>query len=53
MMTMMTTLQAYVSLKHEGDKVVAFERADCLFVFNWHTSKSFADYKIGVEAAGK
>ena len=28
--------QAYVSLKHNGDKVVVFERANLLFVFNFH-----------------
>ncbi|VDN55530.1 unnamed protein product [Dracunculus medinensis] len=43
---------AYVSWKHEGDKVIAFERAGLLFVFNFHTHKSFADYKIGVNIAG-
>jgi hypothetical protein len=37
---------AYVSWKHEGDKVVVFERAGLLFVFNFHTSKSFSDYKV-------
>jgi 1,4-alpha-glucan branching enzyme len=26
--------QAYVSLKHEGDKVIVFERAGLLFIFN-------------------
>lgn len=26
--------QAYVSLKHEGDKVLVFERAGLLFIFN-------------------
>jgi len=44
---------AYVSWKHEGDKVVAFERAGVIFVFNFHATKSFADYKIGVEVPGK
>ncbi|ABN65252.2 alpha-1,4-glucan branching enzyme [Scheffersomyces stipitis CBS 6054] len=44
--------QAYVSLKHEGDKVLVFERNGLLFVFNFHHSQSFPDYKIGVETAG-
>jgi len=43
----------YVSLKHEGDKVIAFERGGCVFVFNFHATKSFTDYKIGVEKPGK
>jgi 1,4-alpha-glucan branching enzyme len=43
----------YVSLKNQDDKVVVFERAHCLFVFNFHPTKSYADYKIGVEQPGK
>ncbi|KAL4894738.1 glycoside hydrolase superfamily [Aspergillus ambiguus] len=43
---------AYVSLKHEGDKVVAFERAGLLFVFNFHPVESFTDYRLGVDVAG-
>ncbi|VEN41506.1 unnamed protein product [Callosobruchus maculatus] len=42
----------YVSMKHEGDKIIAFERAGVLFVFNFHPTKSFTDYRIGVEEAG-
>ncbi|KAI9785487.1 MAG: alpha-1,4-glucan branching enzyme [Geoglossum umbratile] len=44
--------QAYISLKHEGDKVVVFERAGLLWVFNFHPTNSFADYRIGVEQSG-
>jgi hypothetical protein len=44
--------QAYVSLKHDGDKVIAFERAGLLWIFNFHPSSSFTDYRIGVEEAG-
>jgi len=32
--------QAYISLKHEGDKVIVFERAGLLFVFNFHATVS-------------
>lgn len=45
--------QAYVSLKNEADKVVVYERAGLLFVFNFHPSSSFTDYRVGVEEAGK
>ncbi|CAH1246328.1 GBE1 [Branchiostoma lanceolatum] len=45
--------QAYVSNKHEGDKVVVFERASCVFVFNFHTHQSFTDYRIGCDIPGK
>ncbi|KAI5295650.1 alpha-1,4-glucan branching enzyme [Ascosphaera acerosa] len=42
----------YVSRKNEGDKVVVFERAGLLFVFNFHPTKSFPDYKVGINASG-
>lgn len=45
--------QAYVSLKHESDKVLVFERHNLVFVFNFHPTKSYADYKIGVDQPGK
>lgn len=56
--------QAYVSLKHEGDKVIVFERAGLLFIFNCtstavmqlmtvHPSNSFTDYRVGVDTAGE
>ncbi|CAH0017559.1 unnamed protein product [Clonostachys rhizophaga] len=44
--------QAFVSLKHEGDKVIVFERAGLVFIFNFHHSSSFADYRIGIEVPG-
>ncbi|CAN9367810.1 unnamed protein product [Alternaria alternata] len=44
--------QAYVSLKHEGDKVIVFERAGLLWIFNFHPQESFTDYRVGVEQEG-
>ncbi|KAH0566028.1 1,4-alpha-glucan-branching enzyme [Trichoglossum hirsutum] len=44
--------QAYISLKDEYDKVIVFERAGLLWVFNFHPTKSFADYRVGVEQGG-
>ncbi|KAL6305825.1 glycoside hydrolase superfamily [Sparassis latifolia] len=44
---------AYVSLKHEVDKVIVFERAGLLFAFNFHSTKSFTDYRVGVEEPGE
>lgn len=41
--------EQYVSLKHEGDKVLAFERGPLLFVFNFHPTKSFEHYRIGTK----
>jgi 1,4-alpha-glucan branching enzyme len=43
----------YVSWKHQGDKVIVFERGGLVFVFNFHPSGSFPDYKIGVDVPGK
>jgi len=45
--------QAYVSLKHEGDKVIIFERAGLLFIFNFNPTQSFTDYRAGVDVAGE
>jgi 1,4-alpha-glucan branching enzyme len=45
--------QAYISLKNEIDKMVVYERAGLLFVFNFHTHKSYTDYRVGVDAAGE
>lgn len=42
----------YVSLKHESDKVVVYEKGSLLFVFNFHHSNSYTDYRIGAEFAG-
>lgn len=41
-----------MSLKHEDDKIIAFERGGLLFVFNFHPTKSFTDYKIGLNLSG-
>jgi len=45
--------QAYVSLKNEQDKVIVFERAGLLFIFNFHPTQSFVDYRVGVDVPGK
>lgn len=45
--------QAYVSLKNESDKVIAYERAGLLFVFNFHPTNSFTDYRVGVDVPGE
>lgn len=44
--------QAFVSLKNETDKVVVFERAGLLWIFNFHPTKSYTDYRVGVEQEG-
>jgi 1,4-alpha-glucan branching enzyme len=44
---------AFISLKHDGDKVIAFERGGLLFIFNFHHTQSFTDYRIGVNIPGE
>ncbi|CCJ29594.1 unnamed protein product [Pneumocystis jirovecii] len=44
--------QAYISLKNEFDKVIVYERAGLLFIFNFHPCKSFIDYRVGIDVAG-
>lgn len=43
----------WVTLKHSGDKVLAFERGGLLWVFNFHPTNSYTDYRIGVAWPGK
>ncbi|XP_037888240.1 1,4-alpha-glucan-branching enzyme [Glossina fuscipes] len=43
---------AYVSWKHESDKVIAYERAGLVFVFNFHPTKSFTNYCVGTNWPG-
>ncbi|KAF8204716.1 glycoside hydrolase family 13 protein [Pholiota molesta] len=45
--------QAYVSLKNESDKVIVYERAGLLFIYNFHPTQSFTDYRVGIEEAGE
>ncbi|KDE03556.1 1,4-alpha-glucan-branching enzyme [Microbotryum lychnidis-dioicae p1A1 Lamole] len=45
--------QAYISLKNESDKVIVFERGNLLFVFNFHPTNSFTDYRLGTDWPGK
>lgn len=42
-----------MSEKHESNKVIAFERAGLLFIFNFHPYQSYTDYRVGVEIPGK
>eukprot|EP00041_Stephanoeca_diplocostata_P029463 m.870187 g.870187 ORF g.870187 m.870187 type:complete len:1058 (+) comp23565_c1_seq3:61-3234(+) len=42
----------YVSLKHDADKVIVFERGNAVFAFNFHITNSYTDYRIGAPVAG-
>ncbi|MCD6185509.1 MAG: alpha amylase C-terminal domain-containing protein, partial [Deltaproteobacteria bacterium] len=39
---------SYMNLlyEHDHDKIIAFERAGIIFVFNFHPSRSWTDYRI-------
>ena len=37
----------YISKKDEGDKLIVAERGDLVFVFNFHPTNSYTDYRIG------
>jgi len=41
--------EQFITLAHEADKIIVFERGDLLFVFNFHPSKSFEHYRIGTK----
>jgi 1,4-alpha-glucan branching enzyme len=43
----MTSEHQFISLQHEDDKVIVFEKGNLLFAFNFHPTKSFENYAIG------
>jgi len=45
--------QAYISCKDNFDKIVVAERNNLIFVFNFHPTKSYSDYRIGTPWPGK
>ncbi|KAL2250744.1 UNVERIFIED_CONTAM: 1,4-alpha-glucan-branching enzyme 1, chloroplastic/amyloplastic [Sesamum indicum] len=49
----MTSEHQYISRKDEGDRIIVFERGDLVFVFNFHWSNSYSDYRVGCLKPGK
>lgn len=43
----------WISMKHELDHVLVFERGALIFLFNWHPWQSQVDYRIGIPEAGE
>ena len=43
----------FITLMHEKDKLIIFERGDLLFVFNFHPSQSFEHYRVGTKWASE
>lgn len=44
--------KGFVTLKHNDDKLISFERGGLVFVFNFHPTKSYTGYPIGVNHEG-
>lgn len=49
----MTSEHQYISRKDEGDRVIVFERGNLVFVFNFHWTNSYSDYRVGCLKSGK
>ena len=49
----MTSEHQYISRNDEGDKIIVFEKGDLVFVFNFHWSNSYFDYRVGCLKPGK
>ncbi|KAI3471845.1 hypothetical protein Pfo_028498 [Paulownia fortunei] len=49
----MTSEHQYISRKDEGDRIIVFERGNLVFVFNFHWSNSYSDYRVGCLKPGK
>ncbi|KAH9616881.1 hypothetical protein KSS87_007029 [Heliosperma pusillum] len=49
----MTSEHQYISRKDEGDRIIIFERGNLVFVFNFHWSNSYFDYRVGCLTPGK
>jgi 1,4-alpha-glucan branching enzyme len=49
----MTSEHQYVSRKDEGDRIIVFERGNLVFVFNFHWTNSYSDYRVGCLKRGK
>lgn len=43
---------SWVSRQDEGDKMIICERGDLIFVFNFHPTQSYTDYRIGCNNGG-
>ena len=40
------------AVQSEGDKVIIAERGELVFVFNFHPTSSYSDYRVGCKEAG-
>ena len=42
-----------MSRQDSGDKVLVCERGDLVFVFNFHPTNSYTDYRVGCKQPGE
>lgn len=49
----MTSDHQYISQKDDGQRVIVFEKGDLVFVFNFHWSNSYSNYRVGCLKPGK
>ncbi|KAL8125635.1 1,4-alpha-glucan-branching enzyme 2-2, chloroplastic/amyloplastic-like isoform X1 [Apium graveolens] len=49
----MTSDHQYISRKDERDRVIVFEKGNLVFVFNFHWTNSYSDYRVGCLKSGK
>ncbi|XP_077235855.1 1,4-alpha-glucan-branching enzyme 1, chloroplastic/amyloplastic isoform X2 [Tasmannia lanceolata] len=49
----MTSKHQYISRKDGGEKMIVFERGDLVFVFNFHCTNSYTNYRVGCLKPGK
>ena len=40
------------TVQSEGDKVIIAERGELVFVFNFHPTSSYSDYRVGCKEPG-
>src|SRR5262245_24171535 len=50
---LLVIFSSVIYFQNEEDKVIAFERAGLVFIFNFHPIKSFLDYKVGLQSLGE
>ena len=49
----LTATHQYISRKDEADKLIVCERGDLVFVWNFHPTNSYTDYRIGCYKEGQ
>ena len=45
----MPSEESFTTLAHEEDKLIIYEKGRLMFVFNFHHSKSFENYRVGTK----